>query len=310
MNEFTHQPVMLNEIISGLSIKKDGIYIDATFGRGGYSRAILNCLGGQGHVIAIDKDTAAIAQAQELAASDARFRFHHASFSELTQIVSANNCDGKIAGIVFDLGVSSPQLEDSSRGFSFMRDGPLDMRMDTTRGMSAAEFIATVEQDQLASILKEYGEERFAKRIALAITRERGEKAITTTGQLSDIIARAVPFREKHKHPATRSFQAIRIFVNNELGELTAALQQSLGVLEPTGRLVVVSFHSLEDRIVKRFMKDMARDDDLPKSVPIMKSESKARLRILVKGKKPQADEIENNVRSRSAMMRVAEKIR
>ena len=305
-----HITVLLHEAVEGLAIKENGIYIDGTFGRGGHSRLILSKLGEQGRLIATDRDPRAIAQANTI--EDARFEIHHTAFSAITEVCQSLGLMGKIDGILLDLGVSSPQLDDAERGFSFMRDGPLDMRMDTTKGLSAAEWLDQVSIEDLTWVLKEFGEERFAKRIATAIVnfnRTSGQK-ITRTLQLAQIISDAVPFKDKHKHPATRSFQAIRIFINSELEELAQALQSAIEVLAPQGRLSIISFHSLEDRMVKQFIKKNSKGKEVPRGLPILESELNKDIPLKAIGKAimPSEEEIRENLRSRSAVLRVAEK--
>jgi S-adenosyl-methyltransferase mraW len=305
-----HITVLLHEAVEGLAIKENGIYIDGTFGRGGHSRLILSKLGEQGRLIATDRDPRAIAQANTI--EDARFEIHHTAFSAITEVCQSLGLMGKIDGILLDLGVSSPQLDDAERGFSFMRDGPLDMRMDTTKGLSAAEWLDQVSIEDLTWVLKEFGEERFAKRIATAIVnfnRTSGQK-ITRTLQLAQIISDAVPFKDKHKHPATRSFQAIRIFINSELEELAQALQSAIEVLAPQGRLSIISFHSLEDRMVKQFIKKNSKGKEVPRGLPILESELNKDIPLKAIGKAimPSEEEIRENPRSRSAVLRVAEK--
>ena len=305
-----HITVLLNEAVEGLAIKENGIYIDGTFGRGGHSRLILSKLGEQGRLIATDRDPRAIAQANTI--EDSRFEIHHTAFSAIPEVCQSLGLMGKIDGILLDLGVSSPQLDDAERGFSFMRDGPLDMRMDTTKGLSAAEWLDQVSIEDLTWVLKEFGEERFAKRIATAIVnfnRTSGQK-ITRTLQLAQIISDAVPFKDKHKHPATRSFQAIRIFINSELEELAQALQSAIEVLAPQGRLSIISFHSLEDRMVKQFIKKNSKGKEVPRGLPILESELNKDIPLKAIGKAimPREEEIRENPRSRSAVLRVAEK--
>lgn len=305
-----HITVLLNEAVDGLAIKPNGIYIDGTFGRGGHSRLILSKLGEQGRLIATDRDPRAIEEANTI--KDARFEIHHTAFSAIPEVCEKLDLVGKIDGILLDLGVSSPQLDDAERGFSFMRDGPLDMRMDITRGLSATEWLDQVSIDDLTWVLKEFGEERFAKRIATAIVnfnKISGQK-ITRTLQLAQIISDAVPFKDKHKHPATRSFQAIRIFINSELDELEKTLNAALSVLAPEGRLSIISFHSLEDRMVKQFIKKNSKGKDVPRGLPILESELNKNIpfKAISKAIMPSDMEIEMNPRSRSAVLRVAEK--
>ncbi len=309
MEDFTHQPVLLNEVIEHLNVRRDGIYVDATFGRGGHSRAILQQLGDNAKLIAFDKDPDAEKVAEQLQQQDKRFNFYRGSFTKIEEQLEKLNLVGKIQGVLLDLGVSSPQLEDKERGFSFLRDGPLDMRMDPTQGLSAKEWIAKVTEIDLATVFKEYGEERFSKRIAKAILREREEKPITRTLELAEIIKQANPKWEKDKHPATRCFQAIRIFINSELSDLQHVLPQTIRVLASGGRLAVISFHSLEDRIVKRFIREKQIGDSFPKDLPINVEALKPELTRVTKAIKAQHVEIENNSRARSAVLRVAEKI-
>ncbi|PLW83382.1 16S rRNA (cytosine(1402)-N(4))-methyltransferase [Kineobactrum sediminis] len=303
-----HQTVMLREAVDALVTTPSGIYVDGTFGRGGHSRELLQRLDDQGRVLGVDKDPAAAIDAAKLAASDPRFSFFHGSFAQLPGQLQAMGL-AAVDGILLDLGVSSPQLDDSERGFSFQHDGPLDMRMDTSRGETAAEWLAHADQQDIARVLKDYGEERFARRIAGAIVDARAEAPITTTGRLAKIVSEANPKWEKHKHPATRAFQAIRIKVNRELDDLVDLLAVALDLLRLEGRLVVISFHSLEDRLVKRYMRDMARGDAIPAGVPIRDSALNRRMRLLGKAVRAGADEVTANPRARSAIMRVAEKI-
>ncbi|WP_430008990.1 16S rRNA (cytosine(1402)-N(4))-methyltransferase RsmH [Methylophaga lonarensis] len=304
-----HLPVLLAETVEALAIQPDGFYVDATFGRGGHSRAILNQLSADGRLLGLDRDPEAIAAGQLLAKEDARFSIEHCAFSALSDVIFSRLWQGKVAGILMDIGVSSPQLDNAERGFSFAKDGPLDMRMNPEAGISASEWLAVAEASEIAGVLKTYGEERFSKRIANAIVESREQQAITTTSQLAAIVDKASPFREKHKHPATRTFQAIRIFINSELEELTSALSQAVDVLSVGGRLAVISFHSLEDRIVKRFFRDEARGDDLPAHFPVTADLLNPRLRIVGKAIKASEAELAVNVRARSAVLRVAEKL-
>jgi len=304
-----HITVLLKEAVDALVTDSKGVYIDGTFGRGGHSRLVLESLAAEGSLIGIDKDPVAIAQGKTLAGEDARFSIEHGSFAQLQEFMQKRELDGKVDGILVDLGVSSPQLDVAERGFSFLNDGPLDMRMDTTRGMSAADWVNSAEEAEIIRVLKVYGEERFAKRMANAVVAEREKAPIERTLRLANIIKEANPAWEKGKHPATRAFQAIRIEINNELGDLEALLDQALEVLRPGGRLVVISFHSLEDRIVKRFIRYHEKGLDLPKGLPVMDSELNKRLKSVGKATKAQGGEVSANVRSRSAIMRVAEKL-
>ena len=304
-----HLPVLLNETIAALSVQADGKYVDATFGRGGHSRAILALLSDDGRLLGLDRDPQAIASGKQLAQEDPRFSIEQCAFSELSTAVHSRLWQNNINGILMDIGVSSPQLDDAERGFSFMKDGPLDMRMNPDAGISAAEWLAVAEMNEIADVLKNLGEERYSKRIARAIVETRDENPILTTKQLADLVDKASPSREKHKHPATRTFQAIRIFINNELEELTSALEQALDVLAVGGRLAVISFHSLEDRIVKRFFRDQARGDDLPAHFPVTVDQLNPRLKIIGKAIKATETEVAANPRARSAVLRVAEKL-
>ncbi|MDH5407141.1 MAG: 16S rRNA (cytosine(1402)-N(4))-methyltransferase RsmH [Gammaproteobacteria bacterium] len=303
-----HQPVMLEEALAGLAIKADGIYVDGTFGRGGHSGAILDRLQ-QGKLLAMDKDPRALATAQEKFSEDDRFLIRQDSFANMAQVVEQQGWLGQVDGILLDLGVSSPQLDDPERGFSFKQNGPLDMRMDPTRGMSAAEWISKAKEQDIATVLKEYGEERFAKRIARAICVARAEAPIDTTSKLAAIVAAANPKWEKGKDPATRSFQAIRIFINDELEDLKVFLQHALQILKPGGRLVVISFHSLEDRLIKRFIREQSRGDQLPPDLPVTHVQLNQKMKAIGKAIRPSAQEQEQNVRSRSSILRVAEKL-
>lgn len=309
MTAFVHQTVLLDEAVVSVLGARDGVYVDATFGRGGHTRHLLAQLDADARVIGFDKDPQAIAAGQLLAAEDARFSIVHESFADILDVMTAMGLAGSVNGVLADLGVSSPQLDDAERGFSFMNDGPLDMRMDVTRGQSAAEWIAGVDETELARVLFEFGEERHSRRIARAIVRVRAESPITRTKQLADIVAEAHPAWEKHKHPATRAFQAIRIFINNELGDIERFLRDALRVLRPQGRLAVISFHSLEDRLVKQYFQKEAKGDDFPPGLPITVDMLKPRLKIIGKAIDPSAEEVSANPRSRSARLRVAEKI-
>lgn len=303
MKQAEHVSVLLAESVSALSVRADGSYLDGTFGRGGHSREVLSLLSPSGQLIAVDKDPAAEASAKAFA-GDSRFRFVAGSFADISNFVS----DGSLDGILLDLGVSSPQLDDAARGFGFNGDGPLDMRMDTRSGMTAAEWIASAPEQEIADVIKTYGEERFAKRMASAIVKVRVDTPIMRTRQLASIIAEANPKWEPNKHPATRAFQAIRIFINRELEDLELALSSMVDKLAIGGRLVVISFHSLEDRIVKRFMRDQARGVQLPRRVPVVDSDAGKTLNLVGKAVKPSDEEVARNPRSRSAVMRVAER--
>lgn len=306
---FKHTTVLLDEAVNALNIQPDGIYIDGTFGRGGHSRLILAKLGEQGRLYAIDRDPQAIAAAAEI--TDPRFTIIHGPFSALADYVEARGLTGKVAGILLDLGVSSPQLDDAERGFSFMRDGPLDMRMDPTKGLSAAEWLLKAEEHDIAFVLKTFGEERFAKRIAHAIVQRNREQPMTRTKELAEVIYNATPVKDKFKHPATRSFQAIRIWINSELEEIEQALQGALTALAPSGRLSVISFHSLEDRIVKRFMREQSRGPQVPAGLPMTEAQLSqlGGRQLKVAGKMMPGDaEVAENPRARSSVLRIAER--
>ena len=303
-----HQTVLLREATEALVTAPSGFYVDGTFGRGGHSRAVLSSLGPEGRLLGVDKDPVACDSAEILASEDSRFSFYHGSFAELPHQLRRMGIDA-VDGILLDLGVSSPQLDEADRGFSFMQDGPLDMRMDTSSGETAAQWLAYAEVDDIAQVLKEYGEERFARRIAAAIVDARENEPLTSTARLAKVVSEANPRWEKHKHPATRAFQAIRIKVNRELDDLRDLLDGSLDMLRVGGRLVVISFHSLEDRMVKRYMRDMARGEQLPAGVPVTDAALNRRMKLVGKAVKATADELDENVRARSAIMRVAEKI-
>lgn len=304
-----HLPVLLKEAVEALAIQPSGIYIDGTFGRGGHTRSVLSQLSEQGRVLGLDKDPEAIAAGQQLAEQDPRFSIEQCSFADMKSVVYDRLWQNKVDGILLDIGVSSPQIDDAERGFSFQNDGPLDMRMNPDAGISAAEWLAVAEMDEIASILKTLGEERFGKRIARAIVETREHTPITTTKQLAQLIDKASPVREKNKHPATRSFQAIRIHINNELGDLEQVLEQALDVLAVGGRLAVISFHSLEDRIVKRFFRDQARGDDLPSYFPVTADQLNPKVRLVGKAIKASKAELDVNPRARSAVLRIAEKL-
>ncbi len=304
-----HESVLLKESVEALAIKPSGLYIDATFGRGGHSQHILQHLGPKGRLIAIDKDSAAIEAAAEKFKNDARFSIVQASFADIETLCQHENILNQVDGVLFDLGVSSPQLDEAERGFSFMHDGPLDMRMDQRQTLTAEQWINSASEQEIADVIYQYGEERYSRRLAKVIVLERKEKPITRTGHLAELIKTAHPKWEKHKHPATRSFQAIRIFINRELDDLKTALLGSVNVLKTGGRLVVISFHSLEDRIVKQFIQREAKGETLPRGLPIRNIEQHLRLKRLSKAIKPSKEEVERNVRSRSSVLRIAEKI-
>jgi 16S rRNA (cytosine1402-N4)-methyltransferase len=310
MSAMEHYPVLLDEVLAALQIRADGIYLDGTFGRGGHSARILAQLDEQGRLLATDKDPQAVAAAEQRFGADPRFTIVRGSFTMLGAEAELRGWQGKVDGILLDLGVSSPQLDDASRGFSFSKDGPLDMRMDPHSGISASQWLATAKESEIAEVLKEYGEERFAKRIAHALVRTREEQGvITTTAQLSRVVTEANPKWERDKHPATRSFQAIRIYINRELDDLDAFLAQAVELLAPGGRLAVISFHSLEDRRVKRFIREQAKGDDFPVDLPVLDSQLNRRLKAVGKAVRAGAAELAHNPRARSAVLRVAEKV-
>ena len=309
MTQLQHVTVLLQEAVDALVTNPAGFYVDGTFGRGGHSALVLQHLSPEGHLMGIDKDVSAIAVANERFADDARFEIAHGSFAELAELIEARGMTGKVDGVLLDLGVSSPQLDEAERGFSFQNDGPLDMRMDQTRGQSAADWVNNATEEEIARVIKEFGEERFAKRMARAIVTERQKAPFTRTKHLAEVIKEANPAWEKGKHPATRAFQAIRIHVNNELTDLDAVLEQALKVLAIGGRLVVISFHSLEDRVVKRFIRRQELGDPVPRGLPIRDEQLNKRMRSCGKAIKASDGEVDANVRSRSAIMRVAEKI-
>ncbi len=306
---YVHKPVLLDEAIAALAIQPDGWYVDGTFGRGGHSERILQALGPAGRLVAIDQDPDAIAAGKAKFANESRLTLWYGSFANLKECIAEQGWQGKVDGILLDIGVSSPQLDNSERGFSFLQDGPLDMRMNSAIGMDATTWIASAKQEEIAAVLHEFGEERFARRIAGAIVKARVQTPITRTRQLAEIVAAAHPKWERHKHPATRSFQGIRIFINQELAALHAVLPQALTALKPGGRLAVISFHSLEDRVVKRFMRDKARGDDLPMDLPVTAKELRPTMRLVCKPIKASDAEVDANPRSRSAVLRIAEKL-
>lgn len=306
---YAHRPVLLAEVIEGLSIRPSGIYIDATFGRGGHAQALLQRLDAQGVLLAIDKDPEAVAAARKMFADDARFSIEQGTFAMLEHYVQERGWKGRIDGVLFDLGVSSPQLDDPLRGFSFRHDGPLDMRMNPQAGMNAAQWLSNAKEAEIISVLRNYGEERYAPRIARALIAARNESPLITTRQLAAIVAAANPAWEPGKDPATRTFQAIRIFINRELEDVAACLPQALDALAPGGRLAVISFHSLEDRIVKRYMREEARGDRFPVGVPVLATQCQPRVRLVGKAIHANAQELSDNPRARSAVLRIAEKI-
>lgn len=302
-----HVTVLLDEAVDSLAIKKNGVYVDATFGRGGHSRRILSALGENGRLIALDRDPQAILAGAAI--GDQRFQLVHRAFGELAE-AAAEAGVASVDGILFDVGVSSPQIDDGERGFSFRYDAPLDMRMDTTQGETAAEWLARAELREITEVIKNYGEERFAFQIAKKVVATRGEQPIVTTAQFATLVREAVRTREPGQDPATRSFQALRIHINQELRQLEVVLPQALELLKPGGRLVVISFHSLEDRIVKTFMRAQSTADALPKGLPLRADQlPKPKLRLVGKAFKPSPEEVVANPRARSAVMRVAEKV-
>lgn len=309
MSQEIHASVLLSEAVDALLTDIDGFYVDGTLGRGGHSLEVIKKLSAKGGLMAIDKDLQALAEVPEQLQGDSRFEARHGSFADMNAWLSEQGMLGKVSGVLLDLGVSSPQLDQADRGFSFMHDGPLDMRMNTSKGVTAAQWLAEAEEADIAWVFKEYGEERFAKRMARAIVHEREGQAIVTTKRLANIVAEANPAWEKGKHPATRAFQAIRIYINNELIDLEKVLEQAIEALCVGGRLVVISFHSLEDRLVKRFIRKHVQGDALPIGLPVVDHQLNRRLRSIGKAVKASSGEVNNNPRARSAVMRVAEKI-
>ncbi|WP_339905116.1 16S rRNA (cytosine(1402)-N(4))-methyltransferase RsmH [Pseudomonas guineae] len=311
-SNYRHITVLLDEAVEGLAVRASGCYLDGTFGRGGHSRLILERLGPDGRLLGFDKDPLAIATGNALAAEDGRFVVVQRSFAELADELAQRDMAGKVSGILLDLGVSSPQLDDAQRGFSFMHDGPLDMRMNPDAGVSAAQFIASAGEEEIARVFKEYGEERFARRMARAVVLRRVEQPFERTADLAQVLTVANPAWEKGKNPATRAFQGLRIYINNELGDLESGLNAALESLEVGGRLVVISFHSLEDRIVKLFMRKHAKGeaDKLPRDLPIIPKAFEPRLKLIGKPVFASEAELQANPRSRSAVMRIAEKVR
>lgn len=312
---FQHISVLLNESIDGLAIKPDGVYIDGTFGRGGHSRVILSKLNEHGRLYSIDRDPQAIAEAAKI--NDPRFTIIHGPFSGVAQYAEQHDLVGKVDGVLFDLGVSSPQLDDAERGFSFMKDGPLDMRMDPTSGMPVSQWLLEADLDDITWVIREFGEDKHARRIAKAIVTHRDDEEkepLTRTSHLAKLISEAAPknFKEK-KHPATRAFQAFRIYINSELEEIDIALKGALSVLAVGGRLSVISFHSLEDRMVKRFIRKESQGPQVPHGLPLTEAEIRklgsASMKGIGKATKPSEQEVDINVRSRSSMLRVAEKL-
>jgi 16S rRNA (cytosine1402-N4)-methyltransferase len=302
-----HLPVLYREALEALCIKKDGVYLDCTYGRGGHASGILELLGPHGKLIAFDRDPTAVLAAAELATQDSRFRIVHTAFSHLKIVLDELKIE-RVSGVLMDLGVSSPQLDDAARGFSFQSDGPLDMRMDPTSGLSACHWLAKANADEIAHVLWAFGEERFSRRIARAIVEARGEAPLETTAQLARLVSAAQPKKDYHKHPATRTFQAIRLFINGELSEVAKGIQAAVERTEAGGRLVVISFHSLEDRLVKHAFRDASRPPKGDPRMPLPESVEKPRLSIISKAVKPSAFELNKNPRARSAVLRVAER--
>ncbi len=306
---YGHKPVLLDEVIEALNIQADGFYIDGTFGRGGHSREILNRLGPQGRLLAFDKDPDAINAVSDVLGQDARFEIIQGSFTMLMQQVTRCDVAAQVAGILLDLGVSSPQLDDAKRGFSFRLDAPLDMRMDPNEALTAADWINNSNENEIADVIYEFGEEHASRRIAKAIVEQRNEKPITTTTQLADIVSKVIPKKKTTDiHPATKTFQALRIFINRELDELKNVLPQIIDALRPGGRLAIISFHSLEDRIVKRFIRNKSIPESLPPELPLMPDQSMIQLKPVGKKIRAKENEINLNPRARSAVLRVAER--
>jgi 16S rRNA (cytosine1402-N4)-methyltransferase len=304
-----HTPVLAAEALAGLALEADGYYVDATFGRGGHTALILQALGREGRVLAIDRDPQAIASGKQRFADEMRLTLVHASFADLGTLVPLHAAGRACRGVLFDLGVSSPQLDDRSRGFSFRADGPLDMRMDPTRGEPVSAWLARAGVDEIREVIATLGEERFARRVARAIVEARRERPLDSSAALAAVVVHAVRTREPGKHPATRTFQALRMFVNDELGQLERALHGALEVLAAGGRLAVISFHSLEDRTVKRFMQRASQPDPALAGLPLVPPAARARLKLIGRKCRPSDDEIRRNPRSRSALLRVAEKL-
>lgn len=306
---FAHTPVLLEEVLATLQIRTGGCYLDATFGRGGHTAAFLERVGRDGRVVAIDRDPEAVRAGRERFAGDARLTLVHRAFSQLAQVSEELSLVGGFDGVLMDLGVSSPQLDDATRGFSFAHDGPLDMRMDNRVGMTAKDWLAKTHEHEIARVIREFGEERFANRIAQKIVHARHDRPLTTTAQLAEVVASAVPTREPGKHPATRTFQAIRIRINNELEEIEAALDGTLTALAPGGRICAISFHSLEDAIVKGFIQKQSKEDPVYAGLPVVPEHARPKLRRIGRAVHATPAEIAANVRSRSAIMRAAQRL-
>lgn len=309
MKVYAHKPVMLEEVLAALAPADEACLLDATFGRGGHARALLNRMGPRGRLVIMDRDPEAIAVAHELAASDNRVQVVHAPFAELAEAIATLGLGGRLTGVLMDLGVSSPQLDDPERGFSFLHDGPLDMRMGAGAPFSAEDWLARASVADMTRVFKTLGEERHARRIAQAIERERAEAPITRTGRLAEVVAAAHPAWERDRHPATKVFMAIRLHVNDELGQLRAGLAAAVDALAPGGRLAVISFHSLEDRIVKRFIRDEERGDPVLRELPLQGETPGVRLRRLGGAQRSSAEETSLNPRARSAVLRVAQRL-
>jgi len=309
MSSNAHVPVLLGPVLEGLDIKQDGLYVDGTFGRGGHSSAILQRLSENGRLIAIDRDPQAIASAPAALIEDPRFELVRGEIEKLAAYIEEKSLTGRVDGLLLDIGVSSPQLDEAERGFSFLRDGPLDMRMDPESGIPAADWLGQVEEHELRRVLRQFGEENQAVRIARAVVAARAETPLKTTTQLADVVASVVPPHTRKTNPATKTFQAIRIFINRELEQLEAALMQSLDVLAPGGRLCVISFHSLEDRIAKRFIRDASREAEQYRGMPDVPAEFRPKLRQVGKAITATVDEVASNARARSARLRVAERL-
>jgi 16S rRNA (cytosine1402-N4)-methyltransferase len=306
-----HAPVLLEEVLEGLAVRADGTYLDGTYGRGGHGRAVLDRLGPKGRLLTIDRDPDAVASARKDLAADSRVRIEQGNFAEMGAISATAGFEGGFDGILLDLGVSSPQLDQPHRGFSFLSDGPLDMRMDPSQPLTAAGWINTASEREIGDVIRRYGEDRFARRIARAIVARRAQERIESTGRLAEVVSGAIPVRarEPGKHPATRTFQAIRIHVNDELGALDRGLEAALDLLRTRGRLCVISFHSLEDRMVKRFMRRNASEDEAWRGLPDVPAHARARIALVGKAIRPARDEMRRNPRARSAVLRVAEKV-
>ena len=304
-----HTPVLAVEALAGLALEAGGYYVDATFGRGGHTALILRALGPEGRVLALDRDPQAVAAGERQFAHEVRLTLAHASFADLATLVPAHAHQHPCRGVLFDLGVSSPQLDDPRRGFSFRADGPLDMRMDPTRGAPVSAWLARAGVDEIRQVIATFGEERFARRVAQAIVARRGKGPLVSTGELAALVAGAVRTREPGKHPATRTFQALRMFINDELGQLERGLRAAAEVLAPGGRLAVISFHSLEDRAVKRFMQRESQVDPALGKLPVIPAEARPRLKLIGRKMRPSATEMARNPRARSALLRVAERL-